>query len=1562
MKLDLKLISLMLILFFISLSAVSAEDMHQIDNDLNEIETNNSYETLNTIDEAEVNDLTANTNSFSELSNQIKKAQAGDTIELDADYISEGDAIRISKSITLDGKGHTLDANHYPRAIIIPSNTANVVIKNIVFINGESITNGGGALFANTGSYNLIIDNCTFKNNKAPSGGAIYINQGDQTTITNCRFENNNADNAGAIDITGTSPTLTNNYITQCSAVYDAGAVRINGESPTLTNNKFIDNTAGELAGALLIKTNNSNIKNNEFTGNTAGTYHSGGAIYIEGENNKLEQNNFTNNQANVGGAVIYTSNTKNGEVIGNTFKNNYAKSGGAVYAEGTKITISENTFNNNKATTGAGGSLNIKTTTAIISDNDITKSYSKESGGAIYLESKTIRLTNNQISQCNAGSNAAATYINGASSVNIIGNRFVSNTAGQIAGALFIKTNKATIKNNEFAKNTAPSSGGAIRIEGDSNVISNNTFTENKATGVLGGAICSLGHNNQFTYNTFTDNVAGRDGGAILSEGTNVADIGHNNIISNNVFTGNKVTGNAEGSHGGAISMAGESCAINYNNFTNNHADTIGGAIRWNGGNSAMGDIIGNIFESNDAPSGGAMYITGHGINVAKNTFNNNKATNAGGSIDIVGNNAIISDNKISNSDSQKIGGGIYAKGENTQFKGNTLTRCSAENNGGGAYLEGSGTVSNSKFTSCSAKNNGGGIFFTNTNYKLEGTTFKDNTATNAANYYPTSIPNTKLSTKLTVTDITAAYGSNQYITATLKDTKGNPISGESLIFENNGVKNTITTDADGNARYYTNELEPGSYNIKVTFDGTDAYNAATSVTSKVTITKADISISALYNDTDKEIIATLTNDVTGNAFANADVKFDINGVVTTVKSDSEGQAIASVDLPTGTYTAIITYAGNTKYNPASTNITFDAKADTLNTTLTVDDVTTTYNSGANIKATLKDENSNAVSDAEITFKIGSTTLTAITDAEGVAAVSVDGINPNTYNANIVFSGNDDYNGANATATVTISKANTTIDAPDTSVAYTDKNGAFIATLINYESGKAISGVTVVVNINGTKQSLKTDSNGQVKVSTADWELGNYTAIVTYAGNTKYNKANATANIDVSKADIIISPVYNAANKKLTATLTNNVTGTALVNAKVTFDLNGAISTVQTNSNGQATISTENITSDTCTAIITYAGNTKYNPASTNITFSTKMNVDISAVYDIANTQIVATLTNNDTGKTITNINVKFDLNGKITTVKTNTKGQAKLSTKDLKTGTYTAIITYAGNTKYNPASTNITFSTKIDTTISAVYDAANSEIIATLTNAEGKALSSANVKVNFNGETTTVKTNTNGQVKISTAGLPLGTYPATFSYAGNSKYNAASTSINVEIKTKVIVTDVYAYSDRIVAKLTNGATGKTIANANMIVEINGVKYNAKSDNKGQLTFDTTGLDLPSSYDLTISYRGNDRYTASSATVAVDLNKANMMITTNYHADKQKMVATLKNSITGKAVSNANMIIELNGVKTTYKSNDQGKITLPTADFAPGTYVGTVTYPGNARYNSISAVFKIDI
>ena len=199
--------------------------------------------------------------------------------------------------------------------------------------------------------------------------------------------------------------------------------------------------------------------------------------------------------------------------------------------------------------------------------------------------------------------------------------------------------------------------------------------------------------------------------------------------------------------------------------------------------------------------------------------------------------------------------------------------------------------------------------------------------------------------------------------------------------------------------------------------------------------------------------------------------------------------------------------------------------------------------------------------------------------------------------------------------------------------------------------------------------------------------------------------------------------------------------------------------------------------------ATISYPGNAKYNPASTSIEFSTKAGMIISDIYGSSN-ELVATLTNSITGRIVSNAYVVVDIDGVSTTVKSNSKGQVKVSIANLTGNKYAATISYRGNGAYNAVSTVTTINVdKANMVIAAAYDADNKQIVGTLTNsATGKNIKNVNVKVNLNGETTTVKSNSKGQVIVSTADLDNGTYTAIFSYQGNSKYNPLSTVVKVD------------------------------------------------------------------------------------------------------------------------------------------------------------------------------------
>ena len=101
-----------------------------------------------------------------------------DTIILNDDYsyvesdIDLKDGIKISKSVTIDGQGHTINAAGKMRIFRVAANDV-VTFKNIIFENGWTGVGGYGGAVWNERENTITLINCTFKDNSAGYGGAI---------------------------------------------------------------------------------------------------------------------------------------------------------------------------------------------------------------------------------------------------------------------------------------------------------------------------------------------------------------------------------------------------------------------------------------------------------------------------------------------------------------------------------------------------------------------------------------------------------------------------------------------------------------------------------------------------------------------------------------------------------------------------------------------------------------------------------------------------------------------------------------------------------------------------------------------------------------------------------------------------------------------------------------------------------------------------------------------------------------------------------------------------------------------------------------------------------------------------------------------------------------------------------------------------------------------------------------------------------------------------------------------------------------------------------------------
>ena len=305
------LISIVLIAIF-AVGAVSAAN-ENITDTADEIL---SAESTNGLEAAQPED-------FSELVGLIKSTSSGQTLNLEKDYINDGTytkGILISKKMTIDGQGHTLDANEKSNIFRISNNQ--VVLKNINFINGKSADYS--AVYGNctvincsftectSGIYGGALNqgdayNCYFEYCSAPCGGAIY-----QGNAYNCSFV------ACLASKSTTSPSDVTDYSGYGGAIYQGNAYDCS----------FIECVS--VYGGAIYQGNAYNSYFEEcFTINWDWTVGFGGAIY---QGNAYDCS-FVGCNAYSGGAI------NNGDAYNSSFTGCWAQEGPSTGGSGGGIT-----------------------------------------------------------------------------------------------------------------------------------------------------------------------------------------------------------------------------------------------------------------------------------------------------------------------------------------------------------------------------------------------------------------------------------------------------------------------------------------------------------------------------------------------------------------------------------------------------------------------------------------------------------------------------------------------------------------------------------------------------------------------------------------------------------------------------------------------------------------------------------------------------------------------------------------------------------------------------------------------------------------------------------------------------------------------------------------------------------------------------------------------------------------------------------------------------------------------------------------------------------------------
>ncbi|MEE1151194.1 MAG: hypothetical protein UH242_09615, partial [Methanobrevibacter sp.] len=185
------------------------------------------------------------------------------------------------------------------------------------------------------------------------------------------------------------------------------------------------------------------------------------------------------------------------------------------------------------------------------------------------------------------------------------------------------------------------------------------------------------------------------------------------------------------------------------------------------------------------------------------------------------------------------------------------------------------------------------------------------------------------------------------------------------------------------------------------------------------------------------------------------------------------------------------------------------------VNTVLTADAVTATYNINRDLVITLKDANGNALSGAKLTVDLNGA-REYVTDANGQVKVNVAKLVPKTYTAIITFNGDDAYVKSAKNVQVIVKKAKAKIVAKKKTFKKSKKVKKYTVTLKD-NTGKAIKKVKLTLKVKGKTYKAKTNAKGKAVFKIKNLKKkGTYKATVTFKGDKYYNKVTKKVKITI--------------------------------------------------------------------------------------------------------------------------------------------------------------------------------------------------------------------------------------------------------------------------------------------------------------------------------------------------------------------------------------------------------------------------------------------------------------
>ena len=1311
------------------------------------------------------------------------------------------------------GDGYTLTLKDLTLDHATVKNLGTVSATNVIFKNGVAVDDTsygydnayGGAIYnyVSTDYYGYVTNvpkntlyNCTFLNNSAMYGGAIYLPYGE-LSLSNCKFINNSAhwfggaiasDKDSKISVVGT-------VFENCRSVDDAGGAIYAFSTDLEVRDSTFNNCSANFAGAICSLNSEILISYSNFTNNLA--RYEGGAVYKMYGSGTVIKSNFTKNAALNGGA-LFSDNCTSFEIKNSEFASNAATGfGGAIFSNANpKLTVDGVTFTDNKASYNAN-MLNQSNFSPIVSSTNnyslfVYKSLFNGTLPARYnlAENGFVTDVKNQQDSGNCWAFAALASLETCvlKASNKTFNFSVENMKNLIemysAYGWKMETNEggyngmpmgylaswlgpvnATLDPFDDKGTLSPLLDSEMHIQNIYVLPARTSYTDNDAIkeailkygGLYASYYHSAGYLNSKT-NAYYDPYTGNGNHAITVVGWD------DNYSKNNFYTapagdGAFIVKNSWGSSWGDngyfyISYYDRVLfAVNKDNqaFTYILNDTVRYTKNYQYDVAGMTDYL--ITGKKTVWYQNIYNATGNEVIAAVSTFFN---TTVDYEISIYVNDVLqLTQN------GRHEGSGYYtiplkeyvpvAVGD--IFK--IVVKLANPQNGYAAV------PISEQLSTTRCYYVPGVSYFSNDGKKW--TDLYDYSASAYSHTYNSQVACLKAftvadmqNTTVTLNNITPKVQEFSEIIATVTDAKGKMAKIGEVIFSINGTNYTAGV-VDGVAKINVYFDEVGDYVISANYKNNGLYNGSF-VQKTVSVTKTDVNLTAYIGDIvygENPIVSINVTSVAG-VNVTGDVVLTISGkkyIVNVVN------ALAVFEIPemldAGEYHIDVSYLGSEKYNAAdgAADFTVAKKEITMNVTIDKDyrDITVNVNLSEKL-------------DGNLTVLVNNTPYT-LSYTNGTGSLIFKNLTYGNYTINAVFT-KDNYQTVNVSENVEINSIKTVLEAENVVMYY--KDGTRFAVVLKDINGNPLANMDVIISINGRDYVKQSDENGTASLG-LNLESKNYTVVTTFGGNSKYfgTRSNNTVSILSTLLSKDIVKYYRNGTQFYATVL--DFKGNPLANTTVMFNINGVFYNKTTDENGTAKL---NIWLRPGKYIITIFNLVTGEQAGNNVTVLSKIveNYDLVKYYKNASKFSVKIL--DSQGYPVEGTIVTFNINGVFYYKETDSNGIASLAI-NLRPGKYVITTMYG---QYDVGN-NVTVLPTLQTSDLKMKYLDGSAFNARVVDGQGNPLANQIVKFNVNGVFYNKVTNDEGIASLNIR-LMKGEYIIT------SIYNGFETGNTIKIK----------------------------------------------------------------------------------------------------------------------------------------------------------------------------------